>query len=162
MARAAFDDAVWIPGEPLDPSQPHMDAQETSDRLLFIEKALSGLQVGDLPLAALMKTLEQTWLPDPSTLFAGGAISSDSLAYTMYYGRITAAGAVGFSNSMKVSSLRNSAGNYTVTYPAFKTEPAVIALPQLAVTGLRGTATTGSANFIMSIDSDFYYVAVGK
>lgn len=164
MARSAFDDAVWIPGEPLEPGADSMHPKEVTDRLLFIEKALSQLQVGDLPMGELMKTLEQSWLPDPSTLFAGGSIGGDSLAFTVYYGQIAAAGGLTLSSSTKLSATRNSAGNYTVTYPAFKGIPSVVALPNLAVTGFRyANKTVSSVDIINATgDTNVDFMVIGK
>lgn len=163
MARAAFDDAVWTPGEPLDPSQDSMQPKEVTDRLLFMEKALANLQIGDIPMGALMKNLEQNWLPDPATLFAGGSIGNDSLAITFYYGQVAAAGGLVSSSSPKLTATRNSAGNYTIGYPAYKTNVAVFALPQVAVTGPRYTGkTTSAVNILMSADSDFDFIIAGK
>lgn len=163
MARSAFDDAVWIPGQPLDPSQDSMQPKEVTDRLLFLEKALSALQIGDLPMGQLKTTMEQEWLPDAATLFAPGAIGNGSLAFSVFYGQLSAAGAFVTVSDSKLSAVRNSAGNYTVNYPAFKTVPAVQALPQVAVTGLRYTAkTVSSVNIIMSADSDFDFLVIGK
>lgn len=163
MADSAFSDATWRPGEPLDPNQPKMPSQELSDRLLFLERAVDNLRVGDLPLAGLMKTLEQEWLPDPSTLFAAGAITSESLPYTDYYGQVSAAGAIVLGGSGKWTVVRNGAGDYTITFPAYRTMPIAAVLPALSVTGLRASVKTlSTVRIVMSADSDFDFIIRGK
>lgn len=160
---SAFANSIWVPGEPLDPSQSSMSTQELSDRLLFTERALDGLKVGDLPMAGLMKTLEQTWQPDPSTLFPAGSITSDSLNFTSFYGQVAAAGSIQIAGSGKWTVVRNSAGDYTVTFPALKNIPTVIATPEASVTGFRvNTKTTSTFKINASGDTDFDFLVQGK
>lgn len=164
MAKSAFDDAVWIPGEPLDPGTDSMQNKELTDRLMFLEKAMAGLQIGDLPMGALMKTLEQSWLPDPDTLFASGAISNDSLGFSIYHGQIAAAGGLTLSSDTKLTAVRNSAGNYTLTYPPYKAVPAVTGTPGSAVVSFRrANKTVSSVDFINATgDTDIDFVVIGK
>lgn len=162
--RSAFDEAVWVPGQPLDPGADQMQNKELTDRLLFLEKALSDLQVGDLPMGALEKTLEQNWLPDAATLFAGGAIGNDSLEFSIFYAQVNGTtGGITLASDSKLSVARASAGNYVFTYPAFKVVPIISVLPQAVVTGLRyANKTVSSVNILMSADSDFDILVVGK
>lgn len=162
--RSAFDEAVWVPGQPLDPGADTMTLKEVTDRLLFLEKATTNLEIGDIPMSELQKQLEQSWLPDAKTLFASGAIGNDSLAFSLYYAQVNGTnGALTLASNDQMTGSRASAGNYTINYPSFKATPIVGALPQSSVTGLRyGSKTQSSVNVLMSGDSDFDFWVIGK
>jgi hypothetical protein len=147
----------------MNPATTTMPVDELSQRLLFLEKAVSGLQVGDLPMANLQKSLEQNWLPDPATLFPDGAIGQGPMAFSWVYGQVGSAGTIQLGGSGKWTVAKNGAGDYTITFPQFKSVPIVLALPVASVTGFRNTVTTTStARIVASGDTDFNFWIIGK
>lgn len=88
--------------------------------------------LADLPLKSLGEWLETDWQPDANLLLPPGGIGADLLAPDVVpvavRGGVTSAGAVSFGSGFAV--VRNSAGNYTVTYTTpFLVAAAVLALP---------------------------------
>jgi hypothetical protein len=69
-----FNDVLWTPGQPLDTSKPSMNPDELSRRLLHVEKILTEPGTDLVDITALGRSLEQTWRPDPQTLFEQGQL----------------------------------------------------------------------------------------
>jgi hypothetical protein len=163
MARA-FIDTVWAPGQPLDPQIEVLGNKELSDRLLYLEKRLSNPDVDDLPLSDLQSKMEQGWLPDPTTLFASGTISFDSLSFTIVYGAVSSTGVVLGQGPIDFTAARNGAGDYTITFQGFGTVPFPVAFPFTAGASsprlISRTATT--ARFGFAADTDFIFMVIGK
>lgn len=160
----AYRDTVWQPGQPTSPTDTTLGPKEITDRLLYLERQYDRMDVEQLPLGDLQRRLEQNWLPDPDTLFASGTIGFDSLVFTLIYGQVGSSGTVVKTGAIDWTVVRNGAGDYTVTFPALGAAPqCVLATAVSNVTGLRVTATsTTTARFVMSADSDFYFLVVGK
>lgn len=164
MGLPAYSDTVWRAGQPLDPTAKVMSAQELSDRVLYLEKAFTGMQVGDLPLSELQRALEQTWSPDPATLLASGSVTRDSLA-------VAWAGGSAGSTGTKVSTVagspdwsiaKNGAGDYTVTFTAFKAVPLVVATGVANAFQRCSAKTTATARLLFAGDTDFDWMVWGK
>lgn len=77
-----FSDTIWQPGQPLRPTDKALGSQELTDRLMYLEKLIANPSLDQINVAALKTSLEQTWLPDPSTLFAGGTVGPETLGTT--------------------------------------------------------------------------------
>ena len=164
MGKSSFDDTVWRPGQPLDPTSKTMPGQELTERLLYVEQVLDNMLVGDLPVAALQRELEQSWLPDPQLLLASSSVTREVLAIAWAGGTVGSAGtkSATAAGGPDWSVVRNSAGNYTVTFPAYKNVPLAFAT---AVTGadIKVTAkTVSTATFVAGTDTDFDWMVWGK
>lgn len=165
MQSTIFTQTLWRPGELLDPTSLTAAPLELTQRLMHLEKALDQLQVGDLPISDLERQLEQTWQPDPSTLFPAGSVGNEVQAYSTYYGQVggAAPGTILIAGSGDWSVVRNGAGDYTITFAQLKNVPIVTGTPQANVTGFRvSVKTVATARFLMSADSDFDFVVIGK
>lgn len=160
----AFRNTVWKPGQPLDPTATQLGPKETTDRLLYLEQQLANFDVDNLDIGTLKTKLEQSWLPDPQTLFAPGTIGFDSLVFSIAMGRVGSTGTVLRQvGPIAWTVVRNGLGDYTVTFPELSGIPVALALPVSSVTGLRVTSLTNkTAQFVMSVDSDFDFILIGK
>ena len=56
------------------------DPTNFAERIAALEARISDLQLGDLPLAALQRKLENDWQPDAAVLLQPNSITSDQLA----------------------------------------------------------------------------------
>jgi hypothetical protein len=126
MPSTIFTQTLWRPGEPLEPNAEILPPLEVTQRLMHIEKSLDDLSVGDLPVSDLEKTLEQTWLPDPNTLFAAGGIGNEVTEFATYHGQVGSAGTIVLAGSGDWTVSRVSQGIYDVTFPALKNVPVVL------------------------------------
>lgn len=161
----SFAKAQWRPGQPQDPTSKVLSPQELSERLLFMEAAFANMLVDDLPMSDLQRQLEQSWLPDTATLLPQGSVTREVLATAWVSGTVGSTGVVSATGagSPAFTVVRNGAGDYTITFPAYKNVPTVVGTPAGNVTGFRCSAKTSStARFIMSADSDFDFWIVGK
>lgn len=161
----SFSKAMWRPGQPQDPTSQVLSPREMSERLLFLETIFENMLVDDLPMGDLQRTLEQQWVPDTATLLPPGSVTREVLATAWVSGTV---GATGIISSTGAGSpawdvVRNGAGDYTITFPAYRTVPQVVGTPAGSVTGFCCSAkTVTTARFIMSADSDFDFWIVGK
>lgn len=164
MPAGSYSDTVWRPGQPLDPTAKIMPQEEVSQRLLYLEKAFTDMQLGDLPISELKRELEQSWAPDAATLFPAGSVTREALAVSWAGGSAGSAGT-------KVSTVagapdwtivRNGAGDYTVTFPAFKAVPLVIATGVTQVFQRCSVKTTSTARLLFAADTDFDWMVWGK
>lgn len=111
-------------------------------------------------LAILQRKLEQNWQPDASVLLQAGSVTDASLRARTVRGAVTAAGVLARGSGFSV--VRNSAGNYTITYaPAFASTPIVTyglggtaSIANLATTAESATAFTVQAFTIAGAAAD--------
>lgn len=161
----SYVNAIWVPGQPSDPTSQVLDPRELSERLLYLENAFTTMKVDDLPLGDLQRSLEQSWAPDTATLLVPGSVTREILATAWVSGTIGAGGTVVAqgAGSPPFTVVRNGAGDYTITFPPYKITPQALGTPRSSVTGFRVPAkTTSTAQFVMSADSDFDFWIVGK
>jgi len=160
----SWADSVWRPGQPLDPTAKIMPAEETSQRLLKLELIVSNLQLGDLPVSELQRSLEQNWVPDPQTLFAAGSVSREALAVAWAGGKVASAGSKVsvVAGSPDWTVVRNGAGDYTVTFPAYKSTPLVFATGTTQAFSRCSATTVSTARLLFAGDTDFDWMVWGK
>lgn len=107
---------------------------------LTIEERVAALEqrditLGDLPLAALQRRLEQRWQPDSAILLEPASVTSSLLATDVRprVGVVSGAGAKTMGTGFTVS--RTAAGTYAITFsPAFASRPAVVATQEESAT----------------------------
>jgi hypothetical protein len=164
MALGSFSDTLWRPGQPLDPTTKIMPAEEVTQRLLYAEKVLANIQVGDLPMSDLQRTLEQSWVPDPATLLAGSSVTREVLAVAWAGGSASAAGGKvsTVAGAPDWSVVRNGAGDYTVTFPAYNAVPIVFATGVTQAFTRCSAKTATTARLLFSADTDFDWMVWGK
>jgi hypothetical protein len=166
MGQPAYSDTVWRAGQPLDPTSKVMSGQELTDRLLYLEKAFTGMQLGDLPVSELQRALEQSWVPDPATLFASGSVTREALSVAWAGGKVGSTGTKvsAVAGSPDWTVVRNGAGDYTVTFPAYKAIPLVFATSYTSGSAFSrvSAATVSTARFLFGGDADFDWMVWGK
>jgi hypothetical protein len=164
MPLGSYADTQWRPGQPLDPTAKIMGAEETTQRVLYMEKVIADLQLGDLPMSDLQRALEQNWIPDPQTLFAAGSVSREALAVAWAGGSAASAGTkvTTVAGSPDWSVVRNGAGDYTVTFPAYKAAPLVFATGVTQAFSRCSVKSTSTARLLFAGDTDFDWMVWGK
>jgi hypothetical protein len=164
MPLSSFADTVWRPGQPLNPTDKVLGNEELSQRLLYLEKVYSDMQLGDLPMSDIQRALEQNWIPDPQTLFAAGSVSREALAVAWAGGKVASAGTKVsvVAGSPDWTVVRNGAGDYTVTFPAYKATPLVFATGVTQGFARATATTTTTARLLFGGDTDFDWMVWGK
>jgi len=164
MALSSFADTVWRPGQPLDPTAKVIGGEELTQRLMYIEKVISDLQLGDLPMSEIQRSLEQNWVPDPQTLFAAGSVSREALAVSWSGGKVGSTGTkvAVVAGSPDWTVARNGAGDYTVTFPAYKATPIVFATGVTNAFSRCSVTTVSTARLLFAGDTDFDWMVWGK
>jgi hypothetical protein len=125
------------------------------DRIAELEARITSLQLGDLPLAALQRKLENDWQPDANVLLQPNSITGDQIAartvamadvaQPLVWGEVTGAGVLGATGG-GVSVVRNAVGKYTLTFnPVFASGVGCVAMT-------RGGGANATANIAQRTD----------
>lgn len=154
-----------------DALQPGENWQQSVERRLR-ELSTKTPTLGDLPLAALQRSLENDWQPDANVLLAPRSVSLASLQWKLVGGIVSSAGAITAGGTGDWTCSRAALGIYDIVFaPVFAGVPAVVALPISAgipgfeltttptITTFRATAwvTNTGAGF----DTAFSFIAFG-
>lgn len=164
MAIGSFSDTVWRPGQPLDPTAKVIGGQELTERLMYVEKVLSALQLGDLPMSELQRALEQNWVPDTATLLPAGSVTREVLAVSWAGGKCDSAGGKvsTVAGSPDWSVVKNGAGDFTVAFPTFKSVPLVFASGVTQAFTRVSATTVSTARLLFAADTNFDWMVWGK
>ena len=164
MPQSSYSDTFWRPGQSSDPTAKVMPGEELTERLLYLEKAFTNMLVGDLPMADVQRTLEQTWVPDPATLFAGSSVTREALAVAWAGGKAGSTGTkvATVAGAPDWSITRNGAGDYTVTFPAYKAVPLVFATGVGQAFARASVQTVSTMRLLFGGDTDFDWMVWGK
>lgn len=157
-----------------DALQPGETWQQSVERRLRELANPAPLVLGDLPLAALQRKLENEWQPDANVLLAPRSVSLASLAVKIVAGTVDGpTGTVLTTLAGEFTAARTALGNYTVTFlPAFAAAPVAVAslaqgVAANTVVQQNGPPTINSMVVLISnpavafIDADFSFIAMG-
>ncbi len=141
-----------------------------ADRIEAMEAfILKGIEMRDLPLAALQRKLETSWQPEAGRMFTPGSVTPVLVGYQIVAAEINAAG--GSAHALgNFACARNSIGDYTISSLPFRaTANVTLAVIGTPLAGIVLKAPPGATTFSVNtfntntgalIDAAWHFIAI--